>query len=253
MLYRLRRQNLRPDGIMPSENCFEECLMQPDLTRPILAIDTSTSYLSLALRADGRTLLRHNAVGTKQSELILPHIRQLMAEAGIGAADLGAVVYAQGPGAFTGLRIGTGVVQGLAAPFDTPLIGIPCLDAVAYQCPDRPCVLAATDARMGEVFYAWFDTAAHCRLSDYQVGKASAISLPEQAACSDSDGIGNAFALTDKPPFDGRADMPTAEDYLNLAVSGRYPAVAAAQAELLYVRNKIALTAKEQAERKAQA
>ncbi|WP_416189836.1 tRNA (adenosine(37)-N6)-threonylcarbamoyltransferase complex dimerization subunit type 1 TsaB [Neisseria sp. CCUG17229] len=225
--------------------------MQADFNRPVLAIDTSTSYLSLALRHRDQTHVYHEAVGTKQSELILPQIGVLFAKAGISAADLGAIVYAQGPGAFTGLRIGTGVAQGLATPFATPLIGVPCLDAVAYQRPDRPCVLAATDARMGEVFYAWFDTANHRRLSDYQVGKSAEITAPDGMVCSD--GIGNAFTLADQPPFDGEADMPTAADYLNLAASGRYPATVAAQAELLYVRNKIALTAKEQAERKSQA
>lgn len=222
--------------------------MQADFNRPLLAVDTSTSYLSLALRHGGQTYVYHEAVGAGQSELILPQIGALFARAGISAADLGAIVYAQGPGAFTGLRIGTGVAQGLAAPFATPLIGVPCLDAVAYRRPDRACVLAATDARMGEVFYAWFDTANHRRLSDYQVGKAAEITAPEGMTCSD--GIGNAFALTDKPPFDGDADMPTAADYLDLAATGRYPATGAAEAELLYVRNKIALTAKEQAERR---
>ncbi|QEY24185.1 tRNA (adenosine(37)-N6)-threonylcarbamoyltransferase complex dimerization subunit type 1 TsaB [Neisseria animalis] len=218
--------------------------------RPTLAIDTSTSFLSLALRHQGNTLLHHSEAGTKQSSLILPHINTLFSEAGITAADLGAIVYAQGPGAFTGLRIGTGVAQGLATPFNTPLIGVPCLDAAAYLRPHQTCVLAATDARMGEVFYAWFDTQHHRRLSDYHVGKAADITLPEHTEYAD--GIGNAFALADKPPFDGTPDMPTAADYLNLALCGRYPATGAAHAELLYVRNKIALTAKEQAERKAQ-
>ncbi len=102
---------------------------------------------------------------------------------------------------------------------------------------------------MGEVFYAWFDTQNHVRLSDYTVGKATAIAAPESK--TPTGGIGNAFALADKPPFDGQADMPTAADYLKLARSGRYLATDAAHAELLYVRNKIALTAQEQAQQKA--
>ena len=223
--------------------------MQADFNLPVLAIDTSTSFLSLALRANGRTLVRHNEVGNRQSELILPQTGELFAEAGIGAADLGAIVYAQGPGAFTGLRIGIGVAQGLAAPFATPLIGVPCLDAAAYRLPGRPCVLAATDARMGEVFYAWFDTANRRRLSPYRVGRAAEISVPEGTVFSD--GIGNAFALNDPPPFPGSPAMPTATDYLALAATGRYPAADAAHAELLYVRDKIALTAAEQAARRA--
>ncbi len=226
--------------------------MQTDFSHPLLAIDTSTAYLSLALRSDGHTLLRHAEAGNKQSELILPQIGELLAEAGIAAADLGAIIYAQGPGAFTGLRIGTGVAQGLAAPFALPLIGVPCLDAVAYQI-EAACVLAATDARMGEVFYAWFDTVSQRRLSDYQVGKAAEITLPQGADATAVRGVGNAFALADAPPFAGVTEMPTAAAYLDLAQTGRYAATTAAQAELLYVRNKIALTAKEQAERKAAA
>ena len=100
-----------------------------DISRPILAVDTGTSFLSLALRADGEVRLYHENVGTRQSELILPQICVLFEQAGIGASDLGGIVYAQGPGAFTGLRIGAGVVQGLATPFDTPVIGVPSLDA----------------------------------------------------------------------------------------------------------------------------
>ena len=224
--------------------------MQADFNLPVLAIDTSTSFLSLAMRTNGRTLVRHNEVGNRQSELILPQIGELFAEAGIGAADLGAIVYAQGPGAFTGLRIGIGVAQGLAAPFATPLIGVPTLDAAAYLLPPQPCVLAAADARMNEVFYAWFDTAQRRRLSDYQVGAAAAIRQPENAVGTAA-GIGSAFALADPPPFSGCPDMPEAADFLQLALTGAYPAVAAAQAELLYVRDKIALTAAEQAARRA--
>lgn len=221
-----------------------------DFNRPLLAIDTSTTYLSLALQYQGRRFRYHQEAGSRQSELILPQIGQLLAEAGVQAAQLGAIVYAQGPGAFTGLRIGVGVAQGLAVPFATPLIGIPCLDAVAAQIVGR-CVLAATDARMGEIFYAWFDTENAKRLSDYRVGAAQTASLPPECKDAAAQGIGNAYLLPAPPPFPGQPTMPTAETYLQLALSQRYPAVEAAQAELLYVRDKIALTAQEQAARKA--
>lgn len=224
--------------------------MQPDFHRPILAVDTGSSVLSLALRAGGEILSRRIDAGNRQSELILPQIGEMFAQAGIGAADLGTVVYAKGPGAFTGLRIGIGVAQGLAAPFATPLIGVPTLDAAAYLLPPQPCVLAAADARMNEVFYAWFDTAQRRRLSDYQVGAAAAIRQPENAVGTAA-GIGSAFALDQPPPFSGCPDMPEAADFLQLALTGAYPAVAPAQAELLYVRDKIALTAAEQAAHRA--
>lgn len=219
----------------------------------ILAIDTSTAYLSLALQNKEDVHSIHIEAGNQQAEFILPQIRQLLLQAEIEVADLAAIVYAQGAGAFTGLRIGIGVAQGLATPFNIPLIGVPCLDAVAYQIQDETCVLAATDARMGEVFYAWFDTKNHVRLSDYAIGKAAEIRLPEKVLAQNVYGIGNAFALSEPPPFSGSPMMPTAMDYLMLANTGRYAQTDAAAAELLYVRNKIALTAAEQAQRKFQA
>ena len=225
--------------------------MQADFSRPILAIDTSTSFLSLAVYHQTHYVSRHVAANNQQSEYILPLIYELFVEAGVQTHDLGGIVYAQGPGAFTGLRIGIGVAQGLAVPFNTPLMGIPCLDAVAYGVPQHFCVLAATDARMGEVFYAWFDTLNHRRLSDYQVGKAVEIMLPSGVALEQVQGVGNAFTLAELLPYVGIPQMPTAVDYLQLALTGRYAAVSAAQAELLYVRNKVALTTKEQVERKA--
>lgn len=223
--------------------------MHIDFSHPLLAIDTSTAYLSLALTSGSSIYTRYIEAGNKQSDLILPLIHELLTEANISVEDLEAIIYAQGPGMFTGLRIGISIAQGLATPFNTPLIAIPCLDAVAYQKPEEQCILAATDARMGEVFYAWFDTIHHRRLSDYQVGSATNITAPANA--TQPIGIGNAFALETPPPFDGSPQMPNATVYIHLARSGRYLATDAAHAELLYVRNKIALTAKEQAERKA--
>ena len=123
--------------------------MNVDFSRPILAIDTSTSYLSLAIFAKGQMWTFHEAVGTKQSTLILPTLDRLLADAGLARSDIASIVYAQGPGAFTGLRIGLGVAQGLALAQNLPMIGIPCLEAVASLQPDSEYVLAATDARMG--------------------------------------------------------------------------------------------------------
>ena len=217
----------------------------------LLAIDTSSAHLSLGVHHHGRSHCVYEAVGNRQSALILPTLHTLLAEAGLTLADIDTIVYAQGPGAFTGLRIGIGVAQGLAMPFDTPLMGIPCLDAVAALLPGQPCVLAATDARMGELFYAWYNTASGQRLSDYQVGAAADIRLPENSTPAQATGVGNAFGLEITLPVAGENRMPTAADYLALALSGCYAAGSAAAAELLYVRNKIALTAAEQAARKA--
>lgn len=217
----------------------------------LLIIDTSTPFLSLGLHQHGETMCVYEAAGTRQSELILPTINRLLTGHKVTLAQLDAIVYAQGPGMFTGLRIGLGVAHGLAMPFELPLIGIPCLDAMAALAPAQTCVLAATDARMNELFYAWYDTRHHQRLSDYQVAAASEIQLP--AGQTHGVGVGNAFAMDIALPVNGQNLMPTAQQYAALALSGQYAPTAATEANLLYVRNKIALTTSEQAARRHQA
>lgn len=224
--------------------------MNVDWSRPVLAVDTAGGFLSLAVQHGGRVWREHREVGNRHSALILPAIADLLDAAGVTVADLAALVYAQGPGSFTGLRIGAGIVQGLAAPFGIGLIGVPTLDALASLCPGQSCVLAAMDARMGEVFYAWFDTEKQQRLSDYAVGQAGQIRLPEGKLAAQVYGIGNAFALSEPPPFAGHHAMPEAVDYLRLAQMRHLPA--GTQVDLLYVRDKVALTAAEQAQRKGQ-
>ncbi|MDO5686422.1 MAG: tRNA (adenosine(37)-N6)-threonylcarbamoyltransferase complex dimerization subunit type 1 TsaB [Neisseria sp.] len=220
-----------------------------DFSRPVLAIDSGTAVLSLALRAGGEYCVFQEDCGNRQSERLLPVLHELLAQAHIRVRDVAAIVYNQGPGMFTGLRIGIGVAQGLAAPFGTPLIGVPSLDAVAAQLAPHECVLAAIDARMGEVFYAWFDTVNHQRLSDYAVDKAENIRLPENMSVTPQ-GCGNAF-VQPIVGIAGSLNMPDAKAFLELAAGGRYAAKSAANASLLYVRDKIALTAAEQAAAKA--
>lgn len=217
----------------------------------ILAIDTSTNFLSLALRHQNQTILWHKQVDNKQSEWILPTVQSLLQQADVAVSELDYIVYAQGPGAFTGLRIGLGVAQGLAIAFHTPLIGIPSLDAVAALAPKHQTVLAATDARMNELFYAWYNTSAAYPqlLTPYQVAQPHDIQLPENQ--QHGIGVGNAFDLNISLPVEGENCMPTAEHYLNLALSNHYAATPAPLAKLIYVRNKIALTTTEQAHLKA--
>ena len=223
-------------------------MLKIDFSKPFLSIDCGTSVMSLALRCDEQVFEINQDIGAKQSENLLPALRDLYAQAGVDTPDLAAIVVNQGPGAFTGLRVGASVAQGLAAAFDIPLIGVPSLDALAYSAPPCPCVLAAMDARMGEVFYAFFDTVNQQRLSDYCVGRASDIRLPEkQSQCVV---VGNIHLSGSLKMIDYIEKMPKACDFLNIALSGRYEIKNAGNMSLLYVRDKIALTATEQAQRK---
>lgn len=219
-------------------------MLNIDFSQPLLAIDCGTSVMSLGVCVNHQRFEINQNIGAKQSENLLPALRDLYAQAGIDTPDLVAIVFNQGPGAFTGLRVGIGVAQGLAVAFDIPLIGVPSLDALAYSLPPCPCVLAAMDARMGEVFYAFFDTVKQQRLSDYCVGRASDIKLPEhQSQCLV---VGNIKLSGSLNVINYIEKMPTANNFLSLATTGRYSASTAEKASLLYVRNKIALTVGEQ-------
>lgn len=218
----------------------------------LLAIDCATTVMSVALSVSGSLKLWENAVGTAQSDYILPVIGTLLNEAALTVADLDAIVYNQGPGSFTGLRIGVGVAQGLAFAHGIDLVAVPALEALAGLAPVAPWVLAATDARMGELFYAWFDTRCGLkRLCEDRVNAPDQLWLPEALETHAAIGIGNAFALGCPLPVSGSARMANAATLIALAQSGHYPPHDAAHAELKYVRNKIALTATEQAQLRA--
>jgi tRNA threonylcarbamoyladenosine biosynthesis protein TsaB len=122
----------------------------------ILAIETATDALSLAIGVGTRVHATTLAAGQRQAELILGEIDALLARAGVSVRDLGAVAYGAGPGSFTGLRIACGVAQGIAAARGIPVLGVSTLAAIAAGC-DAARVIACLDARMGEVYHAAFE------------------------------------------------------------------------------------------------
>ncbi|BEV71907.1 MULTISPECIES: tRNA (adenosine(37)-N6)-threonylcarbamoyltransferase complex dimerization subunit type 1 TsaB [unclassified Paludibacterium] len=216
-----------------------------------LAIDTSTDYLSLALRWQGQVLVQHEPAGQAHAERALPGIRALLDQAGIELRQLDSILFGQGPGSFTGLRIACGLAQGLAFSADLPVIAIPTLDSMAVQL-DGP-VLVCLDARMNQVYTACYDTQHWQRLTPISLRDPQDVTLPDTA-----DGwlaAGSGFRhypalLTER--LAGRlrrveADItPNATSLIRLADSGRYPPAPAREAGLLYVRDKVALTSSEQ-------
>ena len=122
----------------------------------ILALDTSTEYCSLALLLNGETLTREALAGQRHSELVLPMLHALMAEAGIQLQQLDGIAFGAGPGTFTGLRIACGVVQGLAFGADLPVTGVSTLQALA-EGSQASRVIACLDARMGEIYHAAYE------------------------------------------------------------------------------------------------
>lgn len=123
----------------------------------VLAIDTATERCSVALRMDGRVIERSLDMARGHADSILPMIEAVLAEARIALREVEGIAYGRGPGAFTGVRIAIGVVQGLAFGADLLTVGISDLAAVAQQIArpgDR--ILVCMDARMNEVYWATF-------------------------------------------------------------------------------------------------
>lgn len=125
----------------------------------LLALDTATEWLSLALCWQGETFVRAWPVQQGHAERTLPEIHKLMAETGASLSGLDGLALSMGPGSFTGLRIGCGIVQGLAYGLDKPVVGINTLAALAIEQPQAK-VLAVLDARMGELYLAGFERVA---------------------------------------------------------------------------------------------
>ncbi|WWO98664.1 MAG: tRNA (adenosine(37)-N6)-threonylcarbamoyltransferase complex dimerization subunit type 1 TsaB [Candidatus Dasytiphilus stammeri] len=122
----------------------------------ILAIDTSTDVCSVALFNNGEITSVLKYCPKNHAQSILPMIQKLISEAGICLNQLEVLAYNRGPGSFTGLRIGMGIVQGIGLALDLPLIGISSLAIVAegaWHLTGIPRVLVALDAYMGEIYW----------------------------------------------------------------------------------------------------
>jgi tRNA threonylcarbamoyladenosine biosynthesis protein TsaB len=117
------------------------------------AFETSTEWCSVALFDDGMIQAIERRAGNRHSELALPMLEQLLGSLGMRAADLDAIAFGAGPGAFTGLRIACGLAQGLAVARGLPVMPVSSLEAIAQESGAQR-ALACVDARMGEVYYA---------------------------------------------------------------------------------------------------
>lgn len=119
----------------------------------VLALETSTNACSAALWIDGEGHETFELAPNRHSALILPMVQDLLAEAGMGVSACDSIAFGQGPGSFTGLRIGVGVAQGLAFGADVPVVPVSSLQAQACRFEVEN-LFAAFDARMGQVYWA---------------------------------------------------------------------------------------------------
>lgn len=224
---------------------------------PLLALDTSSDACSAAVLTNTACFTEFELTPRAHTQLILPMVESVLKQAHLELAQLDAIAFGRGPGAFTGVRIATGVAQGLALAANKSVLPVSTLAALAqqaYQQLQAQKVLVALDARMGEVYWGIFQVlAGQVQLqAEEQVLTPNVINLPKESGWI---AVGSGWSAY--PELAARASglvtatyadwLPSAEFIAQLAwqdyQAGR--ALPAEQAQPIYLRNKIAQTTEE--------
>lgn len=126
----------------------------------ILAIDTSTDYLSLAVMRDGKIVARfHRRAHMRHSSLLVPMIAKLLKRSKLRARDIDSFAISAGPGSFTGLRIGVTTVKGLAYSLKKPIVAVPTLDVIARNVKGfKGTICPVLDARKNKVYACFYSS-----------------------------------------------------------------------------------------------
>jgi tRNA threonylcarbamoyladenosine biosynthesis protein TsaB len=212
----------------------------------ILALETATHRLSVALWSDGDLVERAAELPSGGSEWLLPAMRAMLDDAGIGLRALDGIAFGAGPGSFTGLRLAAGCAQGLAFGLELPVLGIGTLEALALASGETR-AFCCLDARMNEVYVAAYEDGVEVM--------APMVCPPEHLpSLPNGDGwvgCGDGFAsypnLSAGPAYVRPELRPTAAAVARLAAPrfARGEGIPAALAAPLYVRDKVALTTAE--------
>lgn len=149
----------------------------------ILAIDTATEACSVALNMDGEVVEQYTVVPRSHASQVLPMVDTLLKEADVALTDLDAIAFDRGPGSFTGIRIGTSVVQGLAFGAELPVIPVSSLETMAAGIDNTTSdnLIVMLDARMDEIYWATFKRIGERFVlqGDEQLAKPAELVLPQ--------------------------------------------------------------------------
>ncbi|KAF3976940.1 MAG: tRNA (adenosine(37)-N6)-threonylcarbamoyltransferase complex dimerization subunit type 1 TsaB [Methylococcales symbiont of Iophon sp. n. MRB-2018] len=219
----------------------------------LLAVETSTEACSVALHIDGEFAERFQIAPREHTKLILPMIDSLMADAGLKPQQLDALAFSRGPGSFTGVRISTGVIQGIAFGADLPVVPVSTLAAIAqhyFKIAESDYAFTAMDARMGEIFWGVYQKNQQGfaeLLGDEAVTLAENIIFPDRLG----QGIGSAWGVYQQVLSNRLGDclagfelghLPRASAIADLGVLGfeQGKAVDVEKAIPVYLRDKVA-------------
>jgi tRNA threonylcarbamoyladenosine biosynthesis protein TsaB len=219
----------------------------------LLAFDTATERTSIGLARDDDLWLHEGEGGPRSSATFLPAVLHLLDAAGMDLADLDAIAYGRGPGAFTGLRTACSVAQGLAFGARKPVLALETLLAVAEDARDDAATLrvwAVQDARMDEIYAAEyaFDSGGWRTLVAPLVITPEALSgrwravRPEVVAGNALGAFGARLETFDARVVPQAWPRPEALLRLARAAWSAGATLDAAQALPLYVRDKVAQT-----------
>lgn len=221
----------------------------------LLAVETSAEACSLALWRDGETFRFFQQAPMRHAELLLPAVHSLLSQAGLSLRDLDAIAFGRGPGSFTSLRIGIGVVQGLAWGAELRVVPVSSLAAVAQDAADsagagkRDTIVIAVDARMQEVYAANFrcgENGIVMAAGAERVCGPSEVSAPEEGPfIAAGNGFGRFMELEGLAAAARECHpeiTPGAEAVCKLALDWltRNEPLPAGMAQPVYVRNEVA-------------
>jgi tRNA threonylcarbamoyladenosine biosynthesis protein TsaB len=222
----------------------------------LLALDSATARCSAALLAHGQLTERTVDGAHQHADVLLPLVHDLLAAAHCSPRELDVIAFGAGPGAFTGVRIACGIAQGIALGLDLPVVPISSLLALAAGA-DHTRVIAALDARMGEIYHAAYERAG----TNWRCVSAPCVCPPSRAPQLEGGGwfgAGSGFRAYDaelRDRYAGALDAvdaaaePSAAQVARLAIlaHARGESVPAHLALPIYLRDKVALTSTEQA------
>lgn len=223
----------------------------------ILTIDSSSSVLNLGIKAnDNYDNLSFDA-GKQLSVNIISQIDQLLTKHNLSAKQIDIIAYNQGPGSFTGLRIGLSVALGIAYSTDCNLMAIPAFYLYANKHTDKfRNLIVLLDARLGQLYLAGIDQITNKYLIEPQIVSPEKLSslIAEHSELTINNTCVSGYNFRQ---YLGTQDMinqfniieqthPSAMEMLRIVDQQLFPPVQLAAAELLYLRNKVALTSLEQ-------